>query len=228
MVGDILQPTHLLFILVVALLVLGPKRLPEVGRTLGSGLRDFRAAINGETHDDPAPRAYVETEPDAVPPLETDGSETEPASLDTAAELDASAAEPATATALHEHRLDPEALGDDLHAPEAIEDLQPPAATDDLQATGDLHPPAATDDPQPADDLHPPAATDDLQPADDLHPPAPADDLQPTDELRPPAATDEGDAVLAPVATASSNGFASALASSRQRPAGGEPAADDE
>lgn len=48
MVGDILQPTHLLFVLVVALLVLGPKRLPEVGRTLGNGLRDFRAAINGE------------------------------------------------------------------------------------------------------------------------------------------------------------------------------------
>jgi sec-independent protein translocase protein TatA len=49
MVGDILQPTHLLFVLVVALLVLGPKRLPEVGRTLGSGLRDFRSAINGES-----------------------------------------------------------------------------------------------------------------------------------------------------------------------------------
>jgi TatA/E family protein of Tat protein translocase len=53
MIGDILQPTHLLFILVVALVVLGPKRLPEVARTLGNGLRDFRAAINGETpHDD--------------------------------------------------------------------------------------------------------------------------------------------------------------------------------
>jgi sec-independent protein translocase protein TatA len=51
MVGDILQPTHLLFVLVVALLVLGPKRLPEVGRTLGSGIRDFRAAINGESTD---------------------------------------------------------------------------------------------------------------------------------------------------------------------------------
>jgi len=51
MVGDILQPTHLLFVLVVALLVLGPKRLPEVGRTLGSGIRDFRAAINGESND---------------------------------------------------------------------------------------------------------------------------------------------------------------------------------
>lgn len=48
MVGDIMQPTHLLFVLVVALLVLGPKRLPEVGRQLGNGLRDFRSAINGE------------------------------------------------------------------------------------------------------------------------------------------------------------------------------------
>jgi sec-independent protein translocase protein TatA len=45
-IGDILQPTHLLFILVIALLVLGPKRLPEVGRSLGRGLRDFRSALN--------------------------------------------------------------------------------------------------------------------------------------------------------------------------------------
>lgn len=48
MVGDILQPTHLLFVLVIALLVLGPKRLPEVGQKLGAGIRDFRAALNGE------------------------------------------------------------------------------------------------------------------------------------------------------------------------------------
>ena len=46
MIGDILQPTHLLFVLVIALLVLGPKRLPEVGRALGRGLRDFRNAMN--------------------------------------------------------------------------------------------------------------------------------------------------------------------------------------
>ena len=52
MVTDILQPTHLLFILVVALLVLGPKRLPEVARTLGNGLRDFRSAISGEQDDE--------------------------------------------------------------------------------------------------------------------------------------------------------------------------------
>jgi sec-independent protein translocase protein TatA len=50
---DILQPTHLLVILVVALIVLGPKRLPEAGRSLGRGLRDFRDAING-SHDEPA------------------------------------------------------------------------------------------------------------------------------------------------------------------------------
>lgn len=48
MIGDIFQPTHLLFVLVVALLVLGPKRLPEVGRSLGRGLRDFRAAMSGD------------------------------------------------------------------------------------------------------------------------------------------------------------------------------------
>jgi sec-independent protein translocase protein TatA len=48
MIGDILQPTHLIFILVVALLVLGPKRLPEAGRALGKGLRDFRSAMSGE------------------------------------------------------------------------------------------------------------------------------------------------------------------------------------
>jgi sec-independent protein translocase protein TatA len=47
-IGDILQPTHLIFVLVIALLVLGPKRLPEVGRALGNGLRDFKSAINGE------------------------------------------------------------------------------------------------------------------------------------------------------------------------------------
>ena len=48
MIGDIFQPTHLLFILVVALLVLGPKRLPEAGRALGKGIRDFRSAIGGD------------------------------------------------------------------------------------------------------------------------------------------------------------------------------------
>jgi sec-independent protein translocase protein TatA len=60
-IGDIFQPTHLLFVLVIALLVLGPKRLPEVGRSLGRGLRDFRTAISGEDDDAPAPLAASST-----------------------------------------------------------------------------------------------------------------------------------------------------------------------
>ncbi len=49
MIGDIIQPTHLLLILVVALLVLGPRRLPEVGKALGTGIRDFKVALNGHS-----------------------------------------------------------------------------------------------------------------------------------------------------------------------------------
>jgi sec-independent protein translocase protein TatA len=76
MVGDIMQPTHLVFVLIVALLVLGPKRLPEVGRQLGNGLRDFRAAINGERpehHDGvSAPDPVLRSEPEVAPaPSET-------------------------------------------------------------------------------------------------------------------------------------------------------------
>jgi sec-independent protein translocase protein TatA len=48
-IGDILQPTHLIFILLIALLVLGPKRLPEVGRSLGRGIRDFKYALSTES-----------------------------------------------------------------------------------------------------------------------------------------------------------------------------------
>jgi sec-independent protein translocase protein TatA len=62
-VGDILQPTHLLFVLVVALLVLGPKRLPEVGRALGRGLRDFRSAMSGEDRSEPAISSVSDSTP---------------------------------------------------------------------------------------------------------------------------------------------------------------------
>ena len=66
-IGDILQPTHLLFVLVIALLVLGPKRLPEVGKSLGRGLRDFRSALSGDDHDDerPLPQA-TQQQPEAT------------------------------------------------------------------------------------------------------------------------------------------------------------------
>ena len=42
------NPVHILFIAVVALVVLGPKRLPELARALGKGMREFRQAMSGE------------------------------------------------------------------------------------------------------------------------------------------------------------------------------------
>jgi sec-independent protein translocase protein TatA len=50
----IFQPTHLILILVVLLLVLGPKRLPRAGRALGQGLKEFRASIGGPEGDEPS------------------------------------------------------------------------------------------------------------------------------------------------------------------------------
>lgn len=44
-----LQPTHLILILVVALLVFGPSRLPEIGRSFGSMLREFSTATKEAT-----------------------------------------------------------------------------------------------------------------------------------------------------------------------------------
>jgi sec-independent protein translocase protein TatA len=46
------NPVHLLFIAAVALVVLGPKRLPEVARALGKGMREFRQAMSGELHEE--------------------------------------------------------------------------------------------------------------------------------------------------------------------------------
>jgi sec-independent protein translocase protein TatA len=42
------NPIHLAFLLVILLLVFGAKRLPEMGRSLGHGLRGFKESINGE------------------------------------------------------------------------------------------------------------------------------------------------------------------------------------
>jgi sec-independent protein translocase protein TatA len=43
----LLTPTHVAILLIVALWILGPKRLPAAGRALGTGIREFKAAITG-------------------------------------------------------------------------------------------------------------------------------------------------------------------------------------
>jgi sec-independent protein translocase protein TatA len=55
----------LILILVVALLVFGPKRLPEMGRSLGRGMREFKDSVTGKDHDD------EEEAPPALNPPET-------------------------------------------------------------------------------------------------------------------------------------------------------------
>ena len=49
------SPMHLLIVLIVAILVLGPKKLPEAARGLGTGIRQFKNSIEG--NDAPAPDA---------------------------------------------------------------------------------------------------------------------------------------------------------------------------
>ena len=44
------NPLHILLLLIVILLVFGAKRLPEIGRSLGVGMRGFKDSLTGETH----------------------------------------------------------------------------------------------------------------------------------------------------------------------------------
>ena len=50
MLGNI-GPLEIIVVLIIALVVFGPKRLPELGRSLGRGIREFRGSIGGD-HDD--------------------------------------------------------------------------------------------------------------------------------------------------------------------------------
>lgn len=53
-------PLEIGIVLVIALLVLGPKRLPGVGKSLGTGMREFKDSISGRDSDDKAQLLAVE------------------------------------------------------------------------------------------------------------------------------------------------------------------------
>jgi sec-independent protein translocase protein TatA len=48
------NPLHIAFLVVILLLVFGAKRLPEIGRSLGSGMREFKDSVTGEAKQPPA------------------------------------------------------------------------------------------------------------------------------------------------------------------------------
>ena len=69
MFSGMLAPSHVIILLAVVLLFFGPKRLPEMGRGLGKGLREFKHSIDGSTPEPPAapePVAVIEAEHTAV------------------------------------------------------------------------------------------------------------------------------------------------------------------
>jgi sec-independent protein translocase protein TatA len=43
------SPTHIILLLLIALLLFGAKRLPEIGRSLGSGMREFKDSVSGSS-----------------------------------------------------------------------------------------------------------------------------------------------------------------------------------
>jgi sec-independent protein translocase protein TatA len=75
--GDLLQPWHLIVLGVVAFLLFGAKRLPELGKGLGEGLKGFKEGIKGVT--DPAPTPHIappvvqQSAPPPPPPPTTPG-----------------------------------------------------------------------------------------------------------------------------------------------------------
>ena len=59
-------PLEIVIILVIVLLIFGPKRLPDLGRSLGRGMREFKDSVTGKDSDDEPPR-LAQTDP---PPAE--------------------------------------------------------------------------------------------------------------------------------------------------------------
>lgn len=65
-------PAEIIVVLVIALLVLGPKRLPEMGKSVGKGMREFKNALTTDSSDDdddetPAKKRLAKTEDELAP-----------------------------------------------------------------------------------------------------------------------------------------------------------------
>jgi TatA/E family protein of Tat protein translocase len=66
--GGLTNPVHLAFIAAVALIFLGPKRLPELAKSLGKSMRELREALSGEKEADEPPPYAAPAEPPPPPP----------------------------------------------------------------------------------------------------------------------------------------------------------------
>jgi sec-independent protein translocase protein TatA len=59
MLGNI-GPLEIVVVLIIALVVFGPKRLPELGHSLGKGIREFKGSLSGENDEPPAQPPEIE------------------------------------------------------------------------------------------------------------------------------------------------------------------------
>ena len=73
-------PLELIVVLIIALIVLGPQRLPDVARSLGRGMREFRSALDRPDEDDEPDRVEEPQETLEGYQKEADSSEPEPSS----------------------------------------------------------------------------------------------------------------------------------------------------
>ncbi|HEX3910500.1 MAG TPA: twin-arginine translocase TatA/TatE family subunit [Solirubrobacteraceae bacterium] len=88
------NPLHIAFLVVILLLVFGAKRLPEIGRSLGSGMREFKSSVTGEASSQAHTLPAAEQQQPAQP------VQTAPASQPAAAP----AAPPPPAPVEHQHQ----------------------------------------------------------------------------------------------------------------------------
>jgi sec-independent protein translocase protein TatA len=66
------QPWHIVLILLIALLLFGGKRLPEIGRSLGSGMREFKDSLMGSHPEPPEPPQLPAAEATTTAPQPTE------------------------------------------------------------------------------------------------------------------------------------------------------------
>jgi sec-independent protein translocase protein TatA len=69
--GYFQTPWHIILLLVIALLLFGGKRLPEMGKALGHGMREFKDAVTGNSSDDDVQPELPPAEPTATPTTAT-------------------------------------------------------------------------------------------------------------------------------------------------------------
>ena len=72
-------PLELAIVLIIALVIFGPKRLPDLGKSLGKGMREFKDSLAGENDDDDEEQAKLEAaasqpqpDPDDAEPVEAE------------------------------------------------------------------------------------------------------------------------------------------------------------